>query len=148
LIPPFEPETGNLPPGVHEATWAELAERYGYNERRQRLLVGLRAALESLKQAGCRRAFVDGSFVTAKDERADFDACWDVRGVVGSQLDPVLLDFRQSRRLQKMKFGGELFPAIWMANENGVRILDYFQVDPELDRPKGIVAIELEGSLG
>ena len=56
MIPPFDPATGALPPGIHEASWAEIVSRFGYNPDRQRLLVGLRFALAGLGFAGCKRA--------------------------------------------------------------------------------------------
>lgn len=62
-IPPFT-DSGNLPEGIHDATWDEIVERFGTNERRRELLEGLRQALDSLQAAGCRRAYIDGSFVT------------------------------------------------------------------------------------
>ena len=43
--------------------------------------------------AGCRRAYVDGSFVTAKEVPGDFDGCWEAEDVDPDALDPVLLDF-------------------------------------------------------
>lgn len=39
VIPDFD-ESGNLPPGIHEATWEEVVERYGGNTLRKRLLQG------------------------------------------------------------------------------------------------------------
>ena len=97
VIPPFDPETGNLPPGVHEATWGELVARYGYNAHRRKLLVRLKAALDALHVAGCRRVYIDGSFVTNKAEPADFDACWEWPGVAPGLLDPILLAFDLGR---------------------------------------------------
>jgi hypothetical protein len=47
VLPPFDPDTGRLPVGVHEATWDEVVDRFGWNPRRRQLL----------------------------DEPADFDAC-------------------------------------------------------------------------
>lgn len=81
MLPAFDPETGRLPEGEHEATWEELVERFGWNRRRRQLLDGLADALESLSDAGCRRVWLNGSFVTSKDEPGDFDACWDTTGV-------------------------------------------------------------------
>ncbi len=48
MIPAFEPDTGNLPPGVWEATWPEFEARFRYTEHRRVLLAGLRAALDAL----------------------------------------------------------------------------------------------------
>src|SRR5438046_1923419 len=103
MIPEFDPG-GNLPPGVHETTWGIFVARFGINERRRRLISGLKRALDSLKRAGCTRAYIDGSFVTAKDQPGDFDACWDPVGVVGALLNPALLDFDNGRHLQKIVF--------------------------------------------
>jgi hypothetical protein len=107
------------------------------------MLDGLKLALESLRAAGCRRAYVNGSFVTGKDEPGDFDACWEASGVDSQLLDPVLLDFSDRRRAQKARFGGELFPAEVRADPAGSRFLDYFQHDKTTGAPKGIVALDL-----
>lgn len=117
--------------------------RFGGSPRRLELLQGLRGALAALGAAGCRTAYVDGSFVTAKPEPGDFDVCWEVADVSADALDPVLLDFSDGRRAQKERFGGELFPADVAAEPAGTRFLEYFQRDPETGEPKGIVQIDL-----
>lgn len=104
MIPGFEPASGNLPPGIHEATWDEFSRRFGSNGHRRALLAGLKAALMALRSAGCRRLYIGGSFVTAKELPADFDACWEAGDVDPSLLDPVLLDFRDRRAAQKAKY--------------------------------------------
>src|SRR5438094_981503 len=110
MIPPFK-SAGSLPSGIHPASWQQLTERLGATSHRRQLLAGLKAALTSLRVGGCRTAYVDGSFVTAKDVPGDFDACWDTTGVDPALLDPVLLVFDRGRAAQKAKYGGELFPA-------------------------------------
>jgi len=70
-----------------------LEAAFGTTQWRRQLLSGLRAALEALRVAGCRRAYVDGSFVTAKEVPGDFDGCWEAEDVDPDALDPVLLDF-------------------------------------------------------
>lgn len=142
-IPPFE-DSGNLPEGIHEATWDEIVDRFGISERRRELLDGLHRALDSLRAAGCRRAYIDGSFVTAKEEPGDFDACWETAGVDALLLDPVLLEFADARAVQKERFRGELFPAEAFAHPDGTRFLDYFQRDKLTGQPKGVVALDLE----
>ena len=49
----IDPVTGNLPPGIHDATLDEVAVRYGATARRQALLAGLGAAVVALRAAGC-----------------------------------------------------------------------------------------------
>jgi hypothetical protein len=144
-IPDLDPSTGNLPPGIHVATWDEFAATFGGNPERRRLLVGLLAALQSLKAAGCRRVYVDGSFVSAKPIPGDFDGCWEAAGVQASLLDPTLLDFQSRRAAQKAKYGGELFIASAPASPAGTVFLDFFQRDKATGDPKGIVAIDLGG---
>src|SRR5256885_3724265 len=109
-LPPFN-RRGNLPAGIHPADWQEVETRFGTSVRRQALLVGLKAAFAALRRAGCRMVYLDGSFVTSKEEPGDYDACWDVTGVAEGLLDPVLLDFSNGRAAQKSKFLGEFFPA-------------------------------------
>ncbi len=109
MIPSFD-EGGNLPSGIHQATWDEIVERYATNERRGQQVDGLRSAIESLRAAGCSRVYLDGSFVTDKMVPGDFDACWEGRGVDPDLLDPVLLDFSHRRAAQKAKYGGRTLP--------------------------------------
>lgn len=147
MIPPFETDPGEdgrhqLPPGIHVAAWPELVERFGTNERRREILAGLLRALQALAAAGCRRAYVDGSFVTSKEVPRDFDGCWDHEGVDFDVLDPVLLDFEGHREAQKAKFEGEMFLSMTRADSIGNRFLDFFQLDRD-GRPKGIIQINL-----
>ncbi|MFL5914821.1 MAG: DUF6932 family protein [Gaiellaceae bacterium] len=144
-IPAFDAVTGNLPPGVHHATWSEIVTRFGWNAERKLLLAGLRRALESLKAAGCQQAYLDGSFVTEKDIPGDFDGCWEAQGVDPGQLDLVLLDFSNQRAAQKAKYGGELFIANSAATPAGTRFVDFFQQDKATGQAKGILAIDLGG---
>jgi hypothetical protein len=141
VIPPFD-ELGRLPPGVHLATWDEIVERFGGSPWRLRLLTGLKAVLSSLRTAGCCKAYVDGSFVTAKEEPGDFDGCWDETGVDPDKLDPVLLDFRNKRAAQKAKFGGEMFLSSSPASPTST-FVTFFQIDKVTGDPKGIISIDL-----
>ncbi len=141
MIPPFQPN-GYLPSGIHYATWQEITQRLGTNERRTRLLAGMLDALRNLRQAGCRTAYIDGSFATSKQLPNDFDVAWDTTGVTPFLLHPALLVFDHRRTAQKITFMGELFPADWEADERGKTYLEFFQADQE-DTPKGIIAIDL-----
>jgi hypothetical protein len=143
MIPEFNPG-GNLPSGVHTTSWASFFARFGITDHRRRLISGLKRALDSLKRAGCRRAFIDGSFVTAKEQPGDYDACWDSVGVNAALLHPVLLNFTNGRLLQKIVFCGELFPSHWPANAAGRRFLEFFQTDKDTGLQKGIVLLNLQ----
>jgi len=143
MLPPFNSD-GNLPDGTHHATALEVVERFGGTAHRDRLIRGLFAALRELKAAGCKRAYIDGSFVTAKEIPMDFDGCWDVAGVDPTGLDPVLLTFDSGRAAQKAKYHGELFPAQTVEGASGNTFLEFFQVDRDSGERKGIIEISLE----
>jgi hypothetical protein len=52
------------------------------------LIEGLAAALEDLSAAGCRRVYINGSFVTGKEAPEDYDLCWSIDGVNPEKLNP------------------------------------------------------------
>jgi hypothetical protein len=122
---------------------SEVSNRFGTNERRRILLRGLVEAVELLRGAGCRRVFLNGSFVTAKEHPNDTDVCWDIEGVDPDALDPVFFDFADGRAAQKARFGGEFFPAQVPEGATGKTFLDFFQTDRETGEAKGIVEISL-----
>lgn len=143
MLPPFDPDTGRLPEGEHVATWEEVLDRLGWNQGRRRLLDGLAEAIGLLAEAGCRQIWLNGSFVTAKDEPGDFDACWDTDGVDLDLLDPVLLDLSNARAAQKARFGGELFPNV-VESGSGLVFAEFFKVERDTSR-KGIILIVIGG---
>lgn len=143
MIPDFDPVTGNLPAGGHAASWQDMLDRFGQTPWRRKLLAGMLEALRLLKAAGCARAYIDGSFVTAKEEPGDFDACWEAQGVDFDRVDDRLLTFDRGRATQKAAFLGELFVADGRADPQGTLFLDFFQTDRD-GRRKGIVVIDLK----
>ena len=141
MIPPFDPITGNLPRGLHKASWSEVLSRFGTNCHRRRLLKGLHSAINNLVQAGCSVILLDGSFVTSKRLPNDHDSVWEPYGVDPDLLDPVLLDFSNGRAAMKAKYGGELFVASFRAQER-ILFRDFFQFDRN-GVVKGIIEIDL-----
>ena len=141
MIPEFD-SRGLLPKGVHRANWEEIVKRFGGNERRRKLLRGLKEALDLLKGAGCRHVYIDGSFVTSKRLPNDIDVCWDVDGVDAISLDSVFFDFDDGRAAQRARFGAEFFPA--QAPQRLSTFLDFFQIDKETGEPKGIIELFLD----
>lgn len=135
---------GLLPEGIHPAAWEELVERFGWNEHRQQLLRGLSEALGLLRSAGCRRVYVNGSFVTAKQRPNDIDVCWDYDGVDLDALDAVFFDFADGRAAQKARFGAEFFPAQLPEGITGRAFLEFFQVDRQTGASKGIIELRLD----
>ncbi len=141
MIPPFHRDTGLLPEGKHEASWDDVLERFGWNTKRRELLDGLAEAIELLAQVGCRQVWLNGSFVTAKDEPGDIDVCWDTGGVDLDRIDPVFLDLSAGRAAQKRRFGGEFFPNV-IESVSGLVFAEFFQNERDGSR-KGIVVPKL-----
>jgi hypothetical protein len=135
---------GELLPGMHLATLAEVEAVFVTTPRRRRLFEGLRLAIQNLRAAGVRRVFIDGSFVTTKADPNDIDGCWEWTAEVHLDLlDPVLLDFAQARQAMRDKYGVDFFLATWVEAGSGLTFLDFFQRNRE-DAPKGIVQLDLE----
>lgn len=95
MLPALTPHSNNglliLPPGLHFVSLREFRDAFGTNPKRVWLFQGLACACKALREAGCGRIYVGGSYVTSKAEPGDYDACWDPTGVSGD-LDPMLYD--------------------------------------------------------
>lgn len=108
MIPDFD-DVGNLPPGIHDATMAEVELRFANNPKRRGLFVSLVAWVEHMRVAGCLTVYINGSFVTEKVEPGDFDACWDATGVDLTKIDQILLGLTDGAQAAcKAKFGGDI----------------------------------------
>jgi hypothetical protein len=144
MVPPLDPQTGYLPPGVHQTPWPDIPAVFAKNSHRAGLTDGLLRGLMNLAGAGCRIVLLDGSFISVKPLPRDYDAAWETLGVDPHLLDPVLLDFDNGRAAMKAKYGGEFFPASSIAGA-GLVYRDFFQKDRN-GIPKGVLEIDL-GSL-
>src|ERR1700730_4260993 len=73
MLPPFD-DFGNLPPGMHSCSMAELIARFGSgSEEREAEISELVQFIETARTAGVRRLLVNGSFVTGKLAPNDVD---------------------------------------------------------------------------
>jgi hypothetical protein len=108
------------------------------------MIDGLELAMTQLKAAGCRRIYIDGSFVTSKPNPGDFDACWEPEDVNYNYLRknaPRLLNYLD-RSAHKSKYKGDIFRSDQSVGDYGLASLEFFQRDRQLN-PKGIIAIDL-----
>jgi len=123
----------------------EILQRFGTNAHRLQLLGGFHNAVLALAAAGCTALFLDGSFVTDKEFPEDYDVCWNAVGVIAALLDPVFLDFDNQRAAQKLKYGGEFFPADAAAEVIPLfrTFLNFFQTDKHTGNAKGIIRLNL-----
>jgi hypothetical protein len=73
MLPAFD-DLGNLPPGIHRCSVAELVARFGSgSDEREAEISELLCFIEAAKAAGVRRLLVNGSFVTGKLSPNDVD---------------------------------------------------------------------------
>jgi len=146
MIPDFAPDEDFLIPGIHEATWQEFVDKFGYTEQRMELIKGLRIASLDLRNCGCGTIYVDGSFITTKMVPKDIDVCWDKAGVDFRRLcieHPIFLDDSPGRQKQKAKYGCEFFPAHVIEGSTGKPFLDFFLHDRN-GNDKGILKINIQ----
>ncbi|NQU25599.1 MAG: hypothetical protein HQ567_30300 [Candidatus Nealsonbacteria bacterium] len=144
-IPDFD-ANGNLPPGIHKATLSEIRAKLAWNTKRQELLDGLARAIQNLAEAGVKRVWIGGGFVSDKEEPSDVDGCWDdLPGPVDvSKLDNVFLDTRPPRERMKSKYGVDFLIArrrLQDPEAQGGTVLDFFQKDSN-GNAKGVLLIE------
>ena len=132
-----------LPIGVHEASLTQVEEFYAYNDRRKRLFNGFLKGSIDLVAAGCKCVYLDGSFVTSKDQPGDFDACWDPDGVDPSILVHELQFFAPPRLRQKAIYGGEFLPSKFVYGVRTYDFVDFFQRTIDSKGRKGIIKIDL-----
>nr|WP_315151471.1 hypothetical protein [uncultured Flavobacterium sp.] len=144
MIPNFQ-SNGILPSGIHWSTIEEVKDKLCFSVKRTELIVGLEQAIISLKSAGCKTIYLDGSFSTSTKEPNDIDVCWELINVnldVLYIIEPVLFNFDFKRKAQKDKFGCEFFPADSIAEPPDKTFIDFFQQDRD-GNPKGIIGLKI-----
>jgi hypothetical protein len=138
---------GELPSGEHQATLDEIEERYGLSSvRRKKLMQGLRDAVQNFETSGVKILWINGSFITGKNEPNDIDGCWEYHaGVDLNKLDPVFIS-TAGRTAMKNKYGLDFFIANYVELGSGLPFPKFFQKNRDGD-PKGIIVIKLGGVL-
>ena len=142
MIPEFRSD-GYLPDGLHRATEAEVTFRFGSQSQRRTLLaLRLRRWIDLSRAISAKRFFVDGSFVTAKQEPNDVDAVvWlpndFLRRVSDGQPEAIELEMMLLNREPEEIFAAE-------DRRDWDDWLEFFCRTRESDgRTKGVVEVEL-----
>jgi len=140
---PERKDNGELVAGEHESTLDEIEALYGrFPERRKLLMHGLREAANNLEQAGVKRIWINGSFVTNKEEPNDIDGCWEYNDSVDlSAIDPVFLGF-DARGKVKERYGLDFFVAHVIETVSGKPFPIFFQINRD-GETKGIIVVNL-----
>lgn len=142
MIPSHTPD-GYLPPGVYRATLAEIEVAFGKSsERRRKLFAGLVKAVTNLFEAGAKRVYVGGSFVSNRASPNDVDGCWGPLDEMDlSKLDFAFLDSKYGRKEMKRKYGVDFFIETNREADSGLPFREFFQMSKEGSN-RGIVLIE------
>lgn len=128
-------------PGIYEFTIEKAEAQFASTPHRRRLFESFKELAKDLKEAGCKRIFLDGSFITRKDKPGDFDACWEPFELVNRPKDAFLIDESvEGWKARKAKYLGDIFPR--HADKYGDRV-EKWQFDERTERQKGIIFIDL-----
>lgn len=139
VIPQFN-KSGYLPKGIHKATLKEIKQKFGSSSaKRKELFKGLQSLVQLLrKHKGSIKSFLlNGSYVTSKEEPADFDYIL----IVKDRFDV------SSPEAKQLLFSDELFKAhMLFAKESdtlGCReAINFFGYDRD-GKSKGLVEVIL-----
>lgn len=145
MIPDFD-ANNNLPPGLHEATLEEIEAKFTSNLKRKGHFQLLKQLIIDLKAIGCKTIYIDGSFITKKELPNDIDICWDSKDVdiiVAKRDMPILWDFSNKRYEQQKKYHADIFPANCIEADSRLYFRDFFQLDKNTGKPKGIIKLEI-----
>ena len=134
---------GELPEGQHLATLDEVEKFFGSSsERRRKLMRGLWEAAANSKEAGVKRIWINGSFVTDKENPGDIDGCWEYgENVDISTIDPVFLQ-DDGISAVKEKYGLDFYLADDIELSSGIPFTKFFQINRD-GINKGIIFVNL-----
>ena len=123
-------DNGELEEGEHEATLDEVEAVYGLStDQRKRLMRGLREAASNLEQAGIKKIWINGSFVTNKAQPNDIDGCWKYNVAIDlAVIDPVFLS-HNARNKAKKKYGLDFFMAQVIEEKSAKPFPEFFQTN-------------------
>jgi hypothetical protein len=131
-IPPLR-EDGLLGNGIHLTNWPEVMERFAFNEPRQILARGMLHAAHDLRETGrADRAWLGGTYFSAKEFPGDFDMTYDAPNQ--QALFDIYNSFSllRNRRLTHLAYGGDVLP----------NLKDYFQQNDRTGKTMGILELD------
>lgn len=131
-----------LAPGLHWIGIRDFRDTFVLNYHRTWQFEGFVKACIELRQAGCSRVYVGGSYITSKEFPGDYDACWDPAGVSSTGLSILLYD--PLRRDEQLKvYRGEWFIAK-QGNGPESAMYEFLSKDKDTGIERGMVGIKLK----
>ena len=140
-------QNGLLPRGVHDCTLDEIAGSFAENPHRKQLFQNLVACLkQEIRPVFVHPIFVDGSFVTDKDEPEDVDIVLDLKGASDEQKWQGLMFMT----VRQHRFRQEYNVHFWINFDtpNSSDFTEYFQyIGNKTARSKGLDPRHMKGIL-
>ncbi len=139
VVIPQVHSSGNLPPGVYNATLEEVRSRFAVTPHRRKLFDALSRVVDILSEANCPEVHLDGSYITNATEPGDYDLVYEPIGMTETEAWRQLLRLGMDER--KKLHLGDIFihmpcpPAF-------INYIQFWQTDRD-DNPKGIIRIRL-----
>jgi hypothetical protein len=139
-------ERGFLPAGVHDASMAEVVERFGQfqqTDRRVALRAQLEAFLEEARGTGLVASLIlDGSFATSKPEPGDIDLIVVLREGIDASADfrPDQYNVLSARRV-KARYPFDVFHAVEGSETLRSAVEFFAQVTGRPGLSKGMVRV-------
>lgn len=144
-IPGFHRATGNLPPGIHNASLEEIGRRFATNRRRKEVFRGLEFVVGELAKKGVFDIWIDGSFISTKERPRDVDMLFLRPTSYGPSWGVLHISNRENL---KLSYRVDLLPE----NSTGpdamtgmpIPIIKFFQQDRN-GQPKGLIRLRSIG---
>lgn len=103
---------------------------------------GLKKAVENFEKAKIETIWINGSFVTEKNDPSDIDGCWEYHEKVDLEvLDPVFISNEGTKEM-KNKYGLDFFVSNWIEITSGLPFPHFFQKNRDGDA-KGVIMLKL-----
>jgi hypothetical protein len=129
-----------MPPGIHTVTLAEVKDKFAYNAKRIALFAGLNRVVGILSEAKCPEVFLDGSYITQKEEPGDYDLCFEPTGLQPTEPLRALLAAKENR---KAEYLGDIFARLPEPPYHHDHVTDWQKDGRNDDVIKGILRINL-----
>jgi hypothetical protein len=141
-FPPLQKKSGYLPPGEFIASLEEIETRFGLSsERRKVLMLGLKKAVLNFREAGVKKIWIDGSFISARKEPLDIDGCWEYNEQVDlKKLDRCFVNI--DRNDMRFRYGLDFFPSNGVEFSSQKPFPYFFQFSRD-DKKKGIIILNI-----
>jgi hypothetical protein len=131
---------GSLPTGIYWTDLREFKERFVTSTNRSYIFEGFIQAALLLRQAGCGRLIIGGSFITDKLLPGDIDVIWDTVGINLAILDPIFLDDSRQFELAQ-RYLGDYLPGI-AGHPDSCSLVKYFSKDKKTGAAKGLIGLK------